>query len=751
MNIKELLSGSIIDLTHFTPTSKVHAQRDVMREADARLAKYNRRGIFLSLVVFNLTIFIGEFYTKSPTMTLILEGGLFFITFIRAYFLLKFEHIYAQGPARWRKIFFFLSLLGSCWWGFIVASVTYYNGLVYETPILWLYTVALFAGSLYIYAPFQRFLKVYMFVSFIPCAIIAISSFQPINILYGLIMIILYLLLCRQGKFIGQNYWDKLEANYNLLKRTKTLEAEKITTESSLNNRDVLFNNLTIECKSSMQEIVGTLKLLKHASLHDEEQQLVLLAEQKGHQQISLLRNVAELSVISSERVLLDQDVIDLRYHIEQALSHTSIIAHKNNVELYSSFSSDFPLRVRGDAERLEQIIGNLISSACQFCEQGELLVSSSYRETDGAEVLKLSILNPNPIRTPEAEVSIHSAFSPHFSSDLKLGLNLAIVKGLANCMGGDAGAYYNDEGSLIFWISIRLDSVTTANNHRQNLSKLSGKKTLLFQAPDSIVDVFSKTLHNWGLYVDTANDQDEAMQLLVEADKRNPYQLIIIYTHLDHIESGLSFSKQVAEHESLWATPQIVALSKLQNKIKSVSDHFLKYVNIETIYKPLQHRKLHKLIKSILIENKKEAPVENLNKDLLQEKNLLLFQQEAIDIAIMKSMLEKLGCTVTTATHLEDCLTLLATQPFDAFICESHIEKIDLSMFVEKARDMSMNKDVYKLPILGITSHELEGEQTHCLASGMDYYIDFPVNISDLQAIVRRFIGRAIHMSENK
>jgi CheY-like chemotaxis protein len=127
------------------------------------------------------------------------------------------------------------------------------------------------------------------------------------------------------------------------------------------------------------------------------------------------------------------------------------------------------------------------------------------------------------------------------------------------------------------------------------------------------------------------------------------------------------------------------------------------------------------------------------------------LFQQEAIDIAIMKSMLEKLGCTVTTATHLEDCLTLLATQPFDAFICESHIEKIDLSMFVEKARDMSMNKDAYKLPILGITSHELEGEQTHCLASGMDYYIDFPVNISDLQAIVRRFIGRAIHMSENK
>lgn len=749
MNIKEFLSGSIIDLTHFTPTSKVHAQRDVMREADARLAKYNRRGIFLSLIVFNLTIFIGEFYTKSPSMTLILEGGLFFITFIRAYFLLKFDQIYAQGPARWRRIFFFLSLLGSCWWGFIVASVTLYNGLMYETPILWLYTVAIFAGSLYIYAPFPRFLRAYMFVSFIPCAVIAISSFQLLNILYGLIMIILYLLLCRQGKFIGQNYWDKLEANYNLLKRAKTLEAEKITTESSLNNRDVLFNNLTIEFKSSMQEIVGTLKLLKHASLHDEEQQLVLLAEQKGHQQMSLLRNVAELSVISSQHVLLDQDVIDPRYHIEQALSHISIIAHKKNVELYSSFSSDFPLRVRGDAERLEQIIGNLISSACQFCESGELLVSSSYRGTGEVETLKISILNPNPIRTPEAEESINSAFSPHFSSDLKLGLNLAIVKGLANCMEGDAGAYYNDDGNLIFWVSIRLSSVTTANNQTQSLTKLSGKKTLLYQAPDSIVNVFSKTLHNWGLYVDTVDNEEEAIRLL-EADKRNPYQLIIIYTHLSHVESGLSFSKRVAEHELFWSTPQIIILSKLQNKLKIVKEHFLTFVNIETIYKPLQHRKLHKLVKNVLIENKKETPTQDLKEDLLKEKQLLLFQQEDIDIVIMKSMLEKLGCSVTTAMHLDECLTLLATQPFDAFICESHVEKIDLSLFIEKARDMSCNKENYKLPILGITTHEQEGEQTHCLASGMDYYIDFPINISDLQAIVRRFIGRAIHMSEN-
>lgn len=749
MNLKALFAGTIVDLTRFIPTSKVHVQRDVMRETDERLARYSRRGIFLSLIVFNLTIFIGGFYSEHPNLTLMLECGLFSITFIRAYFLFKFENIYAQGPARWRAMFFFLSLLGSCFWGLLVAIVTLQNGLVGETPILWLYTVAFFAGSIYIYAPFKNFLKVYMFASFIPCALVAISTFNPINMLYGVIMVILYLLLCRQGKFIGQNYWDKLQANYELLRKTKTLEAEKITTESSLNNRDVLFNNLNAELKASIQEIVGTLGLLKHAALHDEEEQLVLLAEQKAQQQIGLLRNVAELSSISNKKVIMDQDVIDPRYHIEQAFSSVSLIAHKKGIELFSSFSSDFPLRVRGDAERLEQLIGNVVTSACQFCQSGELLISSSFRAEGDRENLKISILNNNPIRTQEAEEQINAAFSPHYSSDLKLGLSLSIVKGLAKCMNGDAGVYYNDDGDLVFWVSIQLHAVTTAANKAQAVTKLTGKKVLVYQAPESIVKVFSKTLSNWGLDVDTANKESEALAIL-ESAETHPYQLVIIYTQLDNL-SGLSLSRKIAEHERLWQLAQIVTLSEIQNKIKEVEEHFLKYVNVEVIYKPLQYRKLHKTVKSLLVENKK-LPLEenNLRKDLLNEKHILLFQQEDIDMVIMRSMLKQLGCSVTTTTSLEESLSLLSSNHYDAFICESHIENDNLSLFIEKVHENSYSENNYKLPILGITSHELEGEQTHCLASGMDYYINFPVNVDDLQAIVRRFIGRAIYMSEN-
>jgi signal transduction histidine kinase/DNA-binding response OmpR family regulator len=748
--MKPLLS--FFNIAIFTPTSKVHVQRDVMREVDERLVKYSQRGIFLTLLVFSLAMLMGEYYINNPKMAIALGGGLVCITFIRIFFLLKFDQLYAKGPGRWRNLFFYSSLAGSAWWGFVIANITLANGLQYETPILWLYTVAFFTGSIYIFAPFQRFLKLYMFASFIPCAVIAILMLEAISVLYGVIMIVLYILLCRQGKIIGQNYWDKLQATYELLQKANALQAEKLTTESSLNNQDVLFNNLTRELKSSMQEILGSLKLIKNSSLPKEEEQVLFLAEQKAQQQLSLLRNVAELANISTKKLLLDQHVIDPRYHIEEALNNISIIAHKKHIELFSSFASDFPLRIRGDAERFEQLLGNLISSACQFAVSGELLLSSSYRLNEDPGTLKITLINATPIRTPETEEQIHTAFSPYYASDIKLGLSLAIVKGLAQCMDGNAGAYYRDDGALLFWVSIKLSAVSTGVMKTSSQLKLSGKKTLLYQAPKTIADVFSHTLTAWGLDVDIVNDEQAALALLEDNIKDSPYQLVIIYTQLDDV-SGLQLSKKIADHAKLWATPQIVTLSKLQTKQKEVEEHFLKYVSVGVIYKPIQHRPLQKMIKSFLLSDHTESTNDADKDNFLEGKHILLFQQEDIDLVIVKAMLKSMGCVVESASTMSECEGLLETISFDAFICESHLENENLPLFVENARKVNdvLRDNHYKLPVLGLTSHELAGEETHCLASGMEYYIDSPTNIDDLRAILRRFIGRAAHMAENQ
>jgi CheY-like chemotaxis protein len=318
--------------------------------------------------------------------------------------------------------------------------------------------------------------------------------------------------------------------------------------------------------------------------------------------------------------------------------------------------------------------------------------------------------------------------------------------------MDGDAGADYKENGYLIFWVSRKLPSISSGMPKTLSLLKLAGKKTLLYQAPNTIADVFGKTLESWGLIVDIVNEENTALTKMEECIDQDPYQLIIIYTQLNNIEA-LSFSKKIAEHPQLRLTPQIVTLSKLQNKIKQVEEHFLKHVSIEVIYKPIQYRNLQKMIKNLLIVDKKSHAKSSEVENFLEDKHLLLFQQEDIDVAIVKAMLKKIGCKVSVAATLGQCFNQLAQTRFDAFICESHLDDNDMRKFIDKARSANdcLQKNNYKIPILGLTSHEQEDEETHCLATGMEYYIDSPTNIDDLRAILRRFIGRAIHMAENK
>ena len=126
---------------------------------------------------------------------------------------------------------------------------------------------------------------------------------------------------------------------------------------------------------------------------------------------------------------------------------------------------------------------------------------------------------------------------------------------------------------------------------------------------------------------------------------------------------------------------------------------------------------------------------------------------QEEIDAAITKKMLRKLQCKVSVVNSFNDGLSLLEQEAFDAFISESHVDGVDLKELIEKAKLINQphHKNDYIIPVLGLSSHEIDAEETHCLASGMDYYIESPVDIDDLQAILRRWMGRAEYMAENR
>ena len=735
-------------VSFFSPQTKIHKQRAIMRDTDLRLVYYSKRGIVLSLVIFVIGMILGDYYSQQTIPAIVFAVGIVISTALRSYYLFFFDTIYARAPSRWRNIYFTITIIGAMWWGLMLAAVTYEVGLQSETPLLWLYTIAFFSSCSHVFSPYKHFYNIYILVSLLPCSLVAILSLHPLESLYGAIMLGLFVLLREQGCIQGDAYWDRLQATYESTQRANALKAENITSQSTLSDKDTLFMNVAGELKKSLREIMGSLQLLKMATLSEEDGQLVSLAKQKGQQQMQMLQNILEFSQISKKEVILNLGVIDLRASIEKAVSSISETVYKKKHELLIRFSPDFPVRVKGDIERIEQMLINMISSAVDYVDKGELLLDVTY--TAGSETsgqLNVSINIENPLRTPEIELQLYNVFKPHYANDMSQGLSLAIAKGLANCMAGNAGANFTPQGQLRFWFNANLSTVTPANSSTHNILKLNGKRLLLYQPPRIIEDEYKHNLEAWGLVVDVVYDDQTAIAAIKHAQSLSmAFDLIMIYTQVNNLQ-GTTLAQQIVSMGDV-SLPQLICVTEAQSKLP-VIQKLLGKPRVDIILKPLTYKQLRKFFKASFTN---ESTTEVGSKeDFLKNKKVLLLQIEEIDRTIAEVMLRKLGCIVFTVNTPEQAIEQFSSVAFDIFITDCHLTNVNMKEFIELAKKQNqvLHNSGYVLPILGMGYQDQEAEETHCLQSGMNYYIDSPLQIDDLRAILRRWIGRAVHIAE--
>jgi len=730
-------------INFFVPEIKVQKHRGIMRETDLRVAKYSRRGLLFTLLAFAICMLIGQYQHLKPQMTITLCVVLLLLILIRGYYLFRFDTLYSRGPNRWRNTYFFISLIGAAWWSFSVASVTLAVGIEHETPLLWLYSTVFYSSVTHAFAPYKRFLSMYLFIGIVPIAFSAIWLAEPMSLFYGLIMLVLFLLLNNQGSVICRNYWDRLQANYNLTKRANALEAERIDTQSSIANSNTFLNNLSQELKSSLQEITGTLRLLECSQLSKDDKQLVTLAEQMNVRQMAILDNVMEFSQITNRELVTDPSIINPRSSIERAIETISIASHKRGVELYSTYATQLPIRVRADATRIEQMVTNLVTSSFKYCNKGELVINVNYQQLDDIDgKLIIDIVNETPSNTSEDEQLLFDAFNANRAGDMNIGLSLAITKGLAECMGGSAGIDYANDKAMRFWFSIKVETVTKSNPDTINIPKLNGKRVLLYQPPEKIVSTFIHTLNDWGMDIEVVNQQEQGLAKLQGATAAsNPFDIAIVYTQLNSLAS-LAFSEHLASHDSYRTLPQILVMSPIQQTIEAVQYHLNQHIYVHPLLKPIKQRNVLQLIKQLLIE--KSVPINRQQDDnWLDNKAILLLQTEEIDRVIAEGMLKNLGCSVTSVTTIEAAIAQSSEHSFDAFITESHLKDTDIKAVVTTIKQQQSQQQETVFPVLGLAAHITDSEETFCLASGMDGHIEKPIQLDTLRTLLSRWIGR--------
>jgi two-component system sensor histidine kinase BarA len=231
----------------------------------------------------------------------------------------------------------------------------------------------------------------------------------------------------------------RLRRDYQeLLEQHQDLRRSLGTTQKAVEAQSELFSNLSHELRTPLTAILGYTDLLRRSPLDGEQQAHLDTVGKSAQGMLEMINNLLDWGRIEAGRMKLNDDLLDLQQIIEDVTTLLAPLAYEKNLDLVHIVYEDVPRRVRGDAQRVRQIIINLLSNAIKFTQTGEVVVRAMRdRTSEGRVWLNVSVSDTGPGISPEQQKRLFQAFQQTAGTQGGSGLGLTITRKLTELMGG--------------------------------------------------------------------------------------------------------------------------------------------------------------------------------------------------------------------------------------------------------------------------------------------------------------------------
>ncbi len=692
----------------------------------------------LNVLAYILCLAIGYLRVISPTTTVILTVGLLITTFIRAVILVRFDTLYAAGPARWRNLFFIATLLGAVWWGVILVSFTLGLGMLGETPLLWMYSIIFFASTLQATSPYRRFSRIYLCVALLPPTVAALSLATIEGYMYSVMMLVFVLLLSHQIEVMSSTYWERLEANFSLRQKARKLESEKRDVDVSVSLNTQFLTALGHEFRVSLNDILGGISLLSGAKLDAEQKELILLTKKAAEQQLDLVNNIVDFAKINSRQLCLENTVVNLRSQFQQWVEEASADAHRHNVEMDFEIAESVPSRVSVDGIRVGQIFKNLLTHAIAYSEHGSISVMISFKSDSQTEgLLEVDVIDYLDSENSELDISDKALHSENTSHARELWFTIG--KALAECLGGSLLMDRIPNKDTSYRLCVPLQVLVQSGS--SILSKFSGQKVLLLDHQLPLTVHQFEQFAEWSLQCARADDFAHARTLL--NDQNADCGLLLI--NLSQAEEQYEVIEFLRYIKTVSTQPLGVILLLSHTHIADASLRPLWEQNDKVFYllRPIAPQRLHALVAHIL----EGAPMP-LDESLqlteatkAKHYTVLVVDDHRVNQMVAQGMLKRLGYDVQVANNGVEGLEAFQKITPDLVLMDCQMPEMDGFEASRCIRNIQQESDVHT-PILAMTAHSSEEDQARCYKAGMDGVLCKPLRLEELEVQLTRWLG---------
>jgi hypothetical protein len=233
--------------------------------------------------------------------------------------------------------------------------------------------------------------------------------------------------------------------------RKKLLASERaarLDAEALSRAKDEFLATVSHELRTPLSGVFGWARMLQNSQMDDASRQRAIDAIVRGAAaQSQLIEDLLDVSRIITGRLRLDLSRVDLGSTLESAIETVRPVADAKAIELVVDIARPAPT-VLGAADRLQQIVWNLVMNAVKFTPRGGRVEARLQREGSDAEIV---VADSGEGIEPELLPHVFDRFRQGDSSSTRahrgLGLGLALVRHLVELHGGRVSAQSPGKG----------------------------------------------------------------------------------------------------------------------------------------------------------------------------------------------------------------------------------------------------------------------------------------------------------------
>ncbi|MEW8049902.1 MAG: ATP-binding protein [Candidatus Thiodiazotropha sp.] len=543
------------------------------------------------------------------------------------------------------------------------------------------------------------------------------------------------------------------------------------------------------EIRTPLNGILPILEMLLETKMNGEQKQFVTTALNSSQVLLSIINDILDFSKIEAGKLDLEFIDVTLKDVASQVTSLMKNAADRRGLKLTYNIARDVPRIVRGDPIRLRQILTNLVSNAVKFTEKGEVSVEVSTRQSTRTEVELLFAVRDTGIGMSDEHVQ--RLFEPFSQADASTtrkhggtGLGLVICKRLTELMGGRIGVKSQIGRGSYFWFVLPMrKSLQEIPSSRRNLNDI---RTLLLAAKNNAeIKVLANSLKELGMILEHTDDQYDALSKLKASANLGAswrYELLVIDAEFSSINllQVVNSAREIAHMRDV----NVLAINVPEESIETLEGLMIECLGSSGRNKDVKQR-LYRIFDveqiSTVSTTPEEVPIPRLPDDhlnwldkqggevkkqsgsereedreaMMQHTQLagrvLVVEDNPVNQAVVKKMLEKAGLSPITANDGMEAMEALHQEQFDVVLMDCQMPRMDGYEATEAIRDREATHGLMRTPVIAMTANAMAGDREKCLAVGMDDYLSKPVKPAQLENMLRQWLPMEEMISQGR